>query len=120
VKCKGGPDACMGKIVEWLNKGAAKSGVGYDYLIYGNGGAGPGTRGSIVLYDVAKKAVVKEFTPTNNPDDLILALALPRAMVATLNNYRTPAPPITPEEEQLLAELDEPGKTPEELRAEAD
>lgn len=120
AKCKGGAAACMGKIVEWVNKTAAKSGAGYNYLIYGDVGAGPGARGSIVIYDVAARAPVKEFTPTYNPDDLIMALALPRAMVATLNNHRTPEPPITPEEEKVIAELDEPGKTPEELRAEAD
>lgn len=118
VKCKGGPDACLGKIVEWLNKGAAKSGTTYDYLVYGTfGGAAPS---SIVVYDVAKKTKVKEFTPSATPEDLILPLALPRAMVMALDNYRTPPPPITPEEEKVLAELDEPAKTPEELRAEAD
>lgn len=119
VKCKQGPDACIGKIVEWLNKGAAKSGAGYDYLIYGTVGTG-GAPSSIVIYDVAKKAKVKEFTPSPMPDDLILPLALPRAMVVTLDNYRTAPVPATPEEEKILAELDEPAKTPEELRAEAD
>lgn len=116
VKCKGGADACVGKVIEWLNKGAAKSGTTYDYLIYGT--VGNGTPASIVIYDVAKKAKVKEFTPSLSPDDLILPLALPRAMVATLNNYRTPPAPATPEEQKILAELDEPAKTPEELAAE--
>lgn len=117
VKCKGGADACIGKVIEWLNKGAAKAGTSYDYLIYGTVG-GADKAASIVIYDVAKKAKVKEFKPSINPDDLILPLALPRAMVATLDNYRTPAAPATPEEEKILAELDEPAKTPEEIAAE--
>ncbi|WP_434427911.1 hypothetical protein [Nannocystis pusilla] len=117
VKCKGGADACVGKVIEWLNKGAAKSGTVYDYLIYGTVG-GPNGASSIVIYDVAKKAKVKEFTPSLSPDDLILPLALPRAMVTSLNNYRTPAAPATAEEQKILAELDEPAKTPEELAAE--
>lgn len=119
VKCKGGPDACVGKVAEWLQKGA-KAGTTYSYLIYGTVPAEPGAAGSVVIYDVAKQAKVKEFTPTAVPDDLIQSLALPRAMVAALQGYGQAAPAATPEEQKLIAELDEPAKTPEELRAEAD
>lgn len=117
VKCKGGADACVGKVAEWLLKGA-KGGAGYDYLIYGS--ITPGAPSTLVLYDVAKKAKVKEFTPSYAPEDLILPLALPRAVAAALTNYRTPPAPASAEETKILAELDEPAKTPEELRAEAD
>ena len=117
VKCKGGPDACVGKVAEWLLKGA-KAGVTYDFLVYGS--ITPGGASSIVIYDVAKKAKVKEFSPSYVPEDLILPLSLPRAVAAGLNNYRTPPAPASAEETKILAELDEPTKTPEELRAEAD
>lgn len=117
VKCKGGADACVGKVAEWLLKGA-KAGVTYDYLVYGS--ITPGAPSTIVIYDVAKKAKVKEFSPTYAPEDLILPLALPRAIAAGLNNYRTPPAPATADEQKIIAELDEPAKTPEELRAEAD
>lgn len=119
VKCKGGADACIGKVAEWLIKGA-KGGTTYDYLVYGTYSPDPAVPSTIVIYDVAKKAKVKQFTPVPTAEDLILPLVLPRAMVVTLNNYRTPAPPISEAEQKIIAELDEPAKTPEELRAEAE
>lgn len=117
VKCKGGPDACVGKVAEWLVKGA-KGGSTYDFLVYGKVSTDPAVGSSIVIYDVAKKSKIKEFTPSVTAEDLILPLALPRAMVTALNNYRNPPAPATPEEQQILAELDEPAKTPEELAEE--
>lgn len=119
VKCKGGADACIGKVAEWLIKGA-KGGTTYDYLVYGTYSPDPAVPSTIVIYDVAKKAKVKQFNPAPTAEDLILPLVLPRAMVVTLNNYRTPAPPISEAEQKTIAELDEPAKTPEELRAEAE
>jgi hypothetical protein len=117
VKCKGGADACVGKVAEWLIKGA-KGGTTYDFLVYGKVSTDPAVGSSIVIYDVAKKTKIKEFTPTFTPEDLILPLALPRAMVTGLTNYRTPPAAATPEEQKLLAELDEPAKTPEEIAKE--
>lgn len=119
VKCRGGADACIGKVADWLLKGA-KGGVTYDYLVYGTYSTDPAVPSVIVVYDVAKKAKVKQFTPAPTAEDLILPLALPRALVAALNHYRTPAPPATAEEQKIIAELDEPAKTPEEIRAEAE
>lgn len=119
VKCKGNPDDCVGKVAEWLIKGA-KGGTTYNYLVYGSYTVDPTKATRIVIYDVAKKAKVGERTATGTPTDLILPLALPRAVAATLRDYQSPPPPATEAETKALTELDEPAKTPEEMRAEAE
>jgi len=119
VKCKAAPDECVGKVAEWLIKGA-KGGTTYNFLVYGFYTVDPTKTTRIVIYDVAKKQKVGERTATGTPTDLILPLALPRALAATLRDYQSPPAPITEAEQKALTELDEPGKTPEELRAEAE
>ena len=121
VKCKGGPDECVGKVVEWLTKGAkGKGGTTYNFLVYGTWSTDPARPGSLVIYDVAQKKKVREIAPAGTVDDLILPLALPRELAVSLKEYQNPPPPVTEAETKILAELDEPSKTPEELRAEAD
>jgi hypothetical protein len=71
-----------------------------------------------VIYDVAAKKKVRELSPAGSVDDLILPLALPRELAASLKEYQSPPAPATEAELKILAELDEPSKTPEELRAE--
>ncbi len=121
VKCKGGPDECVGKVAEWLMKGAkGKGATTYDFLVYGTWSTDPGKPGTLVIYDVAQKKKVRELTPAGTVDDLILPLALPRELAASLKEYQSPPAPATEAETKILAELDEPAKTPEEIRAEAD
>jgi len=120
VKCRGGGDECAGKVAEWLIKGGAKGGTTYNFLVYGTWSSDPAKPGTLVVYDVAQKKKVRELTPAGTVDDLILPLALPRELAAALKEYQTPPPPATEAELKVIAELDEPSKTPEELRAEAD
>lgn len=119
VKCKGTPDDCIGKVAEWLIKGA-KGGTTYNFLVYGTWSVDPSKPGSLVVYDVAQKKKVREITAAGTVDDLILPLALPRELAASIKEYQSPPAPATEAELKVIAELDEPAKTPEELRAEAD
>ena len=117
VKCRGGADECMPKIAEWLIKGA-KGGATYNFLVYGSWSSDPTKPGSLVIYDVAQKKKIRELTPAGTVDDLILPLALPRELAASLKEYQSPPAPATEAETKTIAELDEPAQTPEELRAE--
>lgn len=119
VKCKGSADDCIGKVADWLIKGA-KGGTTYNFLVYGSWSADPSKPGTLVVYDVSQKKKVREITAAGTVDDLILPLALPRELAASIKEYQSPPPPATEAEAKVIAELDEPSKTPEELRAEAD
>jgi hypothetical protein len=119
VKCRGGPDDCVGKVAEWLIKGA-KGGASYNFLVYGTWNTDPSKPSKLTVYDVAQKKKVAEITSAGTTDDLILPLALPRELAANLRDYQSPPAPATEAELKVIAELDEPSKTPEELRAEAD
>lgn len=117
VKCKGSADDCIGKVAEWLIKGA-KGGANYNFLVYGTWSVDPSKPGVLVIYDVAQKKKVREIVAAGTVDDLILPLALPRELAAAIKEYQSPPAPATEAEQKVLAELDEPLKTPEELRAE--
>lgn len=119
VKCKGTPDECIGKVADWLIKGA-KGGTTYNFLVYGTWSIDPSKPGTLVVYDVAQKKKVREITAAGTVDDLILPLALPRELAASIKEYQNPPAAATEAETKIIAELDEPAKTPEELRAEAD
>lgn len=119
VKCRGTADECIGKVADWLIKGA-KGGTTYNFLIYGTWSSDPTKAGSLVIYDVTQKKKIRELAAAGSIDDLILPLALPRELAASLKRYQNPPAPATEAEQKVLAELDEPAKTPEELRAEAD
>ncbi|MCA9663135.1 MAG: hypothetical protein KC486_32675 [Myxococcales bacterium] len=118
VKCRQVDDSCLGKIAKWLAKGKAE--VPYGYLVYGSAApADSGQLTKITIFDLNAKAPVKTFEASFSSDDYILPIALPRSMVKAVKEAKTPAPELTEEEKQILAELDEgAAKTPEELRAE--
>ncbi|MEZ4453571.1 MAG: hypothetical protein R3B09_29215 [Nannocystaceae bacterium] len=119
AKCRQINDECLGKIATWLGKGKA---VPYDYLVFGNAEpADSGKTSKLVVYDLKTKAKVKELEGLLTSDDFILSIVLARAAIEAINDAKSPPPPITAEEQKVLDELDEgPGKTPEELRAEAE
>lgn len=119
VKCKGSPDDCVGKVAEWLIKGA-KGGTTYNFLVYGSYTTDPAKTSSLVVYDVAAKKKVGEKSAAGTSTDLILPLALPRAVAAMLKDAQSPPAPASEAELQAIAELDEPNKTPEEMAAEAE
>jgi len=119
AKCKTVDDACLGKIAKWLAKG--KSEIPYGYLVYGSAAAADsGEMTKVTIFDLNKMAAVQEFNATFTSDDYILPIAFPKAMVRAVLEAKNPPPPLSPEEETILAELDEgKAKTPEELQAEA-
>lgn len=119
VKCRGGPAACVKQIGQWLsssNKGKDK--LPYTYLVYGSYASGDeGQVTSIVIYDLRNEQLVREVVATPSSDDLILPLVLPTEVAQSVQNYiEAPAGP-SPEEQQILASLDE-GLTPEDIAAE--
>ncbi|MEX1368466.1 MAG: hypothetical protein AB1Z98_35370 [Nannocystaceae bacterium] len=119
VKCKGEPDGdeCLAAVGKWLN---ANPRTAADFIVFGSVSDGPGAEVQLVVYDVAKAQRVRSFDTAFNEGDLILPIVLPQELVKSIDEYREPPAPITAEEQALIAQLDEPDKTPEELAAEKD
>ncbi len=118
AKCRGGEmDAdCLARLGKWLNKSKKTAA---DYVAYG--GVFEEDGGSvvrIVLYDVANAKIVKTLEAAVDPDDLILPNVLPGAAAKALADHVVPPSPPTEEEQRILATLDEPEKTAEEIEAE--
>lgn len=119
VKCKGdaGGDDCLAAIGKWLN---ANPKTAADFIMFGSVGDAPDPAVELVVFDIAKGQRVRTISTSFNEGDLIMPIVLPQELVTTLNDYREPPPPATAEEEAMLAQLDEPEKTPEEIAAEKD
>jgi len=116
VKCKGEPDGdeCLAALGKWLN---ANPKTAADFILFGEVGEAPGNDVSLVIYDIAKGARVETFDTAFNEGDLIMPIVLPQEVVTSLNEHREPPPPATEEEQALIAQLDEPERTPEEIAA---
>lgn len=112
-KCKTTDAACLAKIGPYLNKNAKTA---FDFFVYGDIPAS-GT-GKVVIYDIAKSKVVSEVAINIVPDDYILPEVFGPAVARELVHYQVPPSAATDEEKQILATLDEPEKTAEELAAE--
>lgn len=115
VKCKEIDAACRGKIAKFLTKNSKKE---LRFYVYGVTSPENGATTTIVVYDIAKDKTVKEFNYTRSDDDFIVALSLPQAIGAAVNDYQSPRAPMTAEEQQIIATLDEPEKTAEEIAEE--
>lgn len=111
-KCKS-VEACLDKIGPYLNKNAKTA---FDFFVYGDIPAS-GT-GKVVIYDIAKNKIVSEVVLNIVPDDYILPEVFGPAVARALVHYQAPPSAATDEEKQMLATLDEPTKTAEELAAE--
>jgi hypothetical protein len=116
-KCRKGSidGACLEKIGPYLNKNAKTA---FDFFVYGDIPAS-GT-GKVVIYDIAKNKIVSEVVVNIVPDDYILPEVFGPAVARALVHYQAPPTPATEAEKQILATLDEPEKTAEELAAEAE
>ncbi len=118
VKCRGGEmnDSCLKALGKWLNKSKKTAS---DYIVFGSVEEdGGGKRANITVYDVAKNVKVKDYSSTLIEGDFIGPIMLPRAVASDLAEHVVPALPATEEETQILAELDEPAKTAEEIAEE--
>ncbi len=117
AKCRGGEmdEACLERLGKWLNK---SSKTAADFVAFGGVVPGePAPKARIVLYDVGQGKTVQVVEGVLDGDDLILPIVMPRAAAAALAHHLVPPVP-TPEEEKILATLDEPEKTAEEIEAE--
>lgn len=117
VKCSGEVDgeACLTKVGEWLN---ANPKTAADYLVWGSVVAGNPGVAAVAVFDVKAGKVVERFDATLGAGDLIVPLVLPPAIVTAVQESIEPPGPATDEELALIAALDEPEKTPEEIAAE--
>jgi len=118
VKCKGEATSleCLDAVGKWLNSNPKTAA---DYIIHGSYIAGTPNRAAIVVYDIGKKAMVRSFDVTLTEGDLIGPVVLPPTLATALDEYLTPPAPMTADEQKLVAQLDEPDKTQEEIEAEA-
>jgi hypothetical protein len=114
LKCKDAEsDECLGKIGKWLNSSESTA---TNFIAYG-GVEGQPPVASIVVFDTGKDARVRDISATMVEADLIAPIVIPQEIVASIDEYRDPVPGPTPEEKEILATLDEPEKTPEEIAA---
>ncbi|MFV8754489.1 hypothetical protein ACNOYE_28405 [Nannocystaceae bacterium ST9] len=113
-KCRNVDAACLEKIGVYLNKNAKTP---FDFFVYGEVPA-TGT-GKVVVYDIAKQKIVREVVVNVVLDDYILPEVVGGAVARALTHYQVPPTPATDEEKAILATLDEPEKTAEEIDAEA-
>jgi hypothetical protein len=118
LKCRGEPssDACLDAIGTWLAKSPKTAA---DFLVFGDAQpVASGVRVTLTTYDFTKKQIVAALTVDVREGDLIVPIIAPRQVATGLQQHLSPPGPATAEEQALLAELDEPAKTPEELAAE--
>lgn len=112
-KCTFGDADCYEKIGKYLNKNAKTP---FDFYVAG-AGASEGGEGKVVIYDIVNNKVVGEMSYTGTPDDIILIYTLPGAVSKALREYQVPAQAMTDAEKKIIAQLDEPEKTAEEMKA---
>ncbi|PRP89979.1 hypothetical protein ENSA5_69200 [Enhygromyxa salina] len=111
-KCKQLDDACLDKIGAYLNK---NSKTAYDFYVWAEVPAdGVAT---IVVYDIAAKKKAVELAMSTSAQDFILPEVVGGAVARRLAHTQVAPSAATDEEQQILATLDEPGETPEELAA---
>lgn len=118
AKCKKGEvsDSCLATIGKWLNKSKKTAS---DYIIYGEGTTeGSVNKVTVHIYDIAKGERVKTVQASVYADDFIVPLVIPTAVTRNLSEHIVPPAPVTPEEQAILDQLDEPAKTPEEIAEE--
>lgn len=118
VKCKGGDlnTKCLDRVAQYLAKGAKTE---FDFFVYGNFETpDSGQPSKIVIWDVAKKAPAQTVEFNRLGEDYILPLSLPKAVAQKLADYQVPPGDMTEDEKQIMATLDEPEKTEEEVKAE--
>ncbi len=117
IKCKDDAtsDSCLEALGKWLNNSPKTAA---DFIVFGSVDAGPTKQANVVLYAVGDNKRVKTLRPMLGTGDLILPITLPNALSGALDDHRNPPAPATEEEQQIIATLDEPEKTPEEIAAE--
>jgi hypothetical protein len=115
VKCKDAEsDECLSKIGQWLNSSPTTA---TDFIGYG-GVEGAPPVAHVVMFDAKKGTRVRDVDVRLVESDLIAPIVLPQSVVTSLDEHREPPKAMTAEEKEILATLDEPEKTPEEIAGE--
>ena len=117
VKCKGEAtsDGCAEAVSKWLN---ASPKTAADLLVFGVVDPGPSKQAEVVVFDTKANKTVNRWKASLATEDLILPITLPRAVAIGVKNHVEPPGEATEDEKQIIAQLDEPEKTPEEIAAE--
>lgn len=109
-KCRTLDDACLEKIGAYLNKNSATV---YDFYVWAEVPAtGPG---SIVVYDVKGKKKIVDLDLAVSYNDIILIEVIGAAVARRVAETQVAAEPVTEAEKEILATLDQPKETPEEI-----
>lgn len=109
-KCRTLDDACLEKIGAYLNKNSATQ---YDFYVWADIPAtGPGT---VSVYDINNKKKVTELDIAISYNDVILVEVIGAAVAQRVAESQVPPAPPTAEEQEILATLDQPKETPEEI-----
>jgi hypothetical protein len=109
-KCRNLDDACLEKIGAYLNKNSATV---YDFYVWAEVPASGA--GSVVVYDIKKKQKVVDFDLSVSYNDIILVEVIGKAIAKRVAESQVPAEPATAAEQEILATLDQPKETPEEI-----
>ncbi len=117
IKCKDEPnsDACLEALGKWLNNSPKTAA---DFIVFGSVDGGPTKQADIVVYSIKDNKRVKTLRPMLGTGDLILPITLGGALTRALDEHREPPAAATEDEAKIIATLDEPEKTPEEIAAE--
>ncbi|MEM6294561.1 MAG: hypothetical protein AAGA54_25025 [Myxococcota bacterium] len=117
IKCKDEPnsDACLEALGKWLNNSPKTAA---DFIVFGSVDGGPTKQADIVIYSVKDNKRIKTLRPMLGTGDLILPITLGGALTRAINEHREPPAAATEDEAKIIATLDEPEKTPEEIAAE--
>lgn len=115
VKCKDAEsDECLAKISKWLNSSPTTA---TDFIGYGSVDGAPPVA-HVVIFDAKNNARIRDMDVKMVEGDLIAPIVLPQSVVGAIEDHRNPPKPPSEEEKQILATLDEPEKTPEEIAQE--
>jgi hypothetical protein len=119
VKCKAGPmsDQCAESVSKWLN---ASPKTAADLLVFGSVDPGPSKQAEVVVFDAKAGKPIKRWTASLATEDLVVPIVLPQAVARGVKEHFDPPAEATEDEKKIIAELDEPDKTPEEIQAEKD
>jgi hypothetical protein len=111
-KCKKLDGGCLEKIGAYLNK---NSKTAYDFYVWAE--VPESGLATVTVYDIANKEKIVDLEMMTSANDFILAEVIGAAVARRLAETQVPPKPATEEEEQILATLDEPEETPEEIAA---
>ncbi|PRP96719.1 hypothetical protein [Enhygromyxa salina] len=111
-KCKPSDTSCLDKIGAYLNKNTAST---YDFFAWAVVPADGVAK--VIIYDIANKKKVVDLSLTSSAQDYILPEVIGGAVARRLVETQVAPTPATEEELQILATLDEPEETPEEIAA---